>query len=74
MHGIVGCSFLSPWQSNSELSELTCYSDASLLSGDSPLKGTCTCHYENVPGPSDIFNMPASGNCADTKKGDLRMQ
>jgi hypothetical protein len=46
--------------------------DTSAIGGDnSPLKGTCTCWYSGYPGLIDVFKMPPSNSCKDTKPGDL---
>lgn len=59
-------------KSQDDLGKFICVdTDVSALGPNSPLKGTCTCHYEKVPGPTDVFKMPPSGKCADTNKADL---
>ena len=47
-------------------------SDASLDNVDLPsLVGTCQCLYSNVPGPTDLFKIPDSGNCANVNLAEL---
>lgn len=46
--------------------------DTSAVGGDSSvLANTCTCWYTDFPDNNDIFKMPSSGNCDDTKKWEL---